>query len=75
MKVTSKGQVTIPKKVREKLGIHPLSEVEFLEEQGRVFLVKKEPGQSKENRFAGIRGAATNRLSTEAIMRLTRGEK
>jgi AbrB family looped-hinge helix DNA binding protein len=34
MKVTIKGQVTIPKEVREKLDIHPLSEVDFVEEQG-----------------------------------------
>ena len=41
MRVTSKGQVTIPKKVREVLGIGPKSEVDFVEENGRVYLVKK----------------------------------
>ena len=35
MRVTSKGQVTIPKKVRETLGIGPKSEVDFVEEDGR----------------------------------------
>jgi len=75
MKVTIKGQVTIPKEVREKLGIQPLSEVEFVEEQGRVFLVKKEAGKRDQRRFARVRGSATARMSTEEIMRLTRGEK
>jgi antitoxin PrlF len=75
MKVTIKGQVTIPKEVREKLGILPLSEVEFVEEQGRVFLVKKEVGMRDKIRFARVRGSATSRMSTEEIMRLTRGEQ
>ncbi len=75
MKVTIKGQVTIPKAVRDKLGIKPLSEVEFVEEKGRVFLVKREHGAGESQRFAKIRGSATARMSTEEIMRLTRGEK
>lgn len=73
MKVTIKGQVTIPKSVREKLGIKPLSEVEFVEEKGRVFLIKRELGIGGSKRFAEIRGSATARMSTEDIMRLTRG--
>ena len=39
MRVTSKGQVTIPKPIREQLGIGPGSEVEFVESQGVVRLV------------------------------------
>ena len=74
MKVTIKGQVTIPKEVREKFDIQPLSEVDFVEEQGRVFLVKKEPGGRDKKRFARVRGSATAKMSTEEIMRLTRGE-
>ena len=35
-RVTSKGQVTIPKAVREKLGVKPGDEVEFVEEDGAV---------------------------------------
>ena len=41
MRVTIKGQVTIPKDVREKLGIQPLSEVEFVEEQGRYLTLRE----------------------------------
>jgi AbrB family looped-hinge helix DNA binding protein len=39
MRVTSKGQVTIPKPIRDHLGIKPGSEVEFVEEAGVVRLV------------------------------------
>ena len=41
MRVTTKGQVTIPQHIREKLGITPATEVDFVEENGRVFLVKQ----------------------------------
>lgn len=41
MRVTTKGQVTIPQHIREKSGITPATEVDFLEERGRVFLVKR----------------------------------
>jgi len=37
MRVTTKGQVTIPQNIREKLGITPTTEVDFVEEEGRVF--------------------------------------
>ena len=40
MRVPSKGQVTIPQAIREKLGITRHSEVEFIEEKGRVYLRK-----------------------------------
>ncbi len=41
MKVTVKGQVTIPVQIREKLGITPNSEVDFVEEGGRVYTKRK----------------------------------
>lgn len=40
MKVTSKGQVTIPMQLRDKTGLHPGCEVEFAEERGRLYLRK-----------------------------------
>ena len=40
MRVTIKGQVTIPQEIHEKLGITPAVEVDFIEEKGRVYLVK-----------------------------------
>ncbi len=47
MRVTTKGQVTIPQQIREKMGITPATEIIFLEEKGRVYIAKK-PGKKKQ---------------------------
>jgi len=74
MRVTTKGQVTIPLKIREKLNIKPASEVEFIVgEDNRVYIVKKE-SDTGSNRFSKLRGIATVKMSTEEIMALTREE-
>ncbi len=72
MKVTIKGQVTIPRNIREKLGITPNTEVNFLEEGKRVYLTKKKIPIPKENKFRRYRGIATVRMTTDEIMALTR---
>jgi antitoxin PrlF len=73
--VTSKGQVTIPKPVRDRLGIKPGNAVEFeLAPDGRVILVKVGGGRRPASRFAALRGRAGKGLSTDQIMALTRGE-
>lgn len=41
MRVTSKGQVTIPRNVREILGISSETEVDFKEDNGRFYIVRK----------------------------------
>jgi len=71
MRVTTKGQVTIPRNVREVLGIVPETEVDFVEDHGRFYIVKSNaPAQtSKFNKFRGI---ATAKMSTEDILSLTR---
>jgi AbrB family looped-hinge helix DNA binding protein len=75
MRITSKGQVTIPREIREALGIVPSSEVEFVREGNRVWLRKRKPGAVRgRSRVARRRGRATARMSTEEIMRLTRGD-
>ncbi len=74
--VTSKGQVTIPKKVREYLGITPGTAVEFeLQHDGRVVVDKvgKKP-RRKATPFERSRGSATAGMSTDEIMALTRGD-
>lgn len=72
--VTSKGQVTIPKPVRDLLGITPGVAVEFnLEPDGRVVLTKAGSKRHPPSRFARLRGAAGNGMSTDQIMGLTRG--
>jgi AbrB family looped-hinge helix DNA binding protein len=44
MRVTIKGQVTVPKRLRQRFGIGPASEVEFREERGQLVLVKTSKG-------------------------------
>jgi antitoxin PrlF len=75
-KVTSKGQVTIPKRVREQLGIRTGSEVEFcLAADGQVVLVKTgKRAKPKANIFAALRGTASGTMTTDEIMALTRGD-
>jgi len=73
--VTSKGQVTIPKRVRDLLGIQPGSMIDFERApDGRVVLVKIEK-KARPNRFARLRGHAGKGLSTAEIMAMTRGER
>lgn len=73
-KVTPKGQVTIPKFIRDWLGIQPGNAVEFrLLADGRVLLVKADHDQMN-SRFAALRGRAGLGPSTDEIMAVTRGE-
>ena len=75
MRVTTKGQVTIPQEIREKLGITPAVEIDFLEEEGRDYLVKR-IGQPKNiHKFRKLRGIASVKMTTDEIMALTREDK
>jgi antitoxin PrlF len=72
--VTSKGQVTIPKPLRERLGIEPGNAVDFeLTPDGRVVLFKV-GGERRVSKFDALRGRAGAGFSTDEIMALTRGE-
>jgi AbrB family looped-hinge helix DNA binding protein len=74
--VTRKGQVTIPKPVRDRLHIKPGSQVDFeLAPDGRVVLVKagKKAAPIK-SRFEHLRGALKGDRTTDQIMALMRGE-
>jgi len=77
--VTAKGQVTIPKPVRERLGITPGSSVHFeLTEDGRVVLTRvvltKASMAPAKRRFAQFVGIAGPGMTTDEIMAMTRGE-
>ena len=74
MKVTVKGQVTIPRHIRKNLGLHRHSDVDFIEEDGRIILVKKKESSVATSRFRGYRGSAETKLTTDEIMALTRSE-
>jgi antitoxin PrlF len=71
--LTSKGQVTIPKPVRDRLGVKAGDEIAFeLGGDGRVTIAKAK-SKPKRSRFATLRGHAGKGLSTDQIMALTRG--
>jgi len=74
--VTTKGQVTIPKKVRDLLGIKPGSAVTFeVAEDGQVIFGKvgrHGTAARPPSRFAKLRGRASAGMTTEEIMNLTR---
>jgi len=73
--VTRKGQVTIPKPVRDRLGIRPGSKLDFeIADDGRAYLRTFGKGRVQPSRFERMRGTATSGLTTEEIMALTRGE-
>lgn len=72
MHVTAKGQVTIPKNVREELGIRPETDVDFREDNGRFYIVRISKPK-KTGKFSKLRGIATAKMTTDEIMNLTRG--
>jgi AbrB family looped-hinge helix DNA binding protein len=76
VRITSKGQITIPIEIREQLGLLPNTEVEFSVDRGGVRMVKAtRPGARTRGGdiVEHMRGRATSGLSTDAIMRLMRG--
>jgi len=78
MRITSKGQVTIPADIREKAGLLPHTEVDFQFDGEVVRIVRARTGK-KESRgtrlVAHLRGRGDVAMSTDAIIALTRGEE
>jgi AbrB family looped-hinge helix DNA binding protein len=77
MRITQKGQVTIPQDVRSRLGLLPYTEVEF-EVAGDHARIRKVAGNTGagargQNAIKALWGAADTRMSTDEIMALTRG--
>lgn len=75
MKVTAKGQVTIPMEIREQLGIFPGTDVEFRIDEDELKIIPIKRKDNAGSRLVGsMRGRATIRMSTDEILALTRGE-
>lgn len=76
MRITTKGQVTIPVEIREKAGLLPNTEVDFVLDRGTVRLVKLKPktrGGRGAEAIRRLRGTGTVKMTTDEIMALTRG--
>lgn len=71
--VTSKGQVTIPKPIRDYLGIAPGTSVEFRRSKNGEVVFEKAGARSVAERIASLVGHAGPGLSTDEIMLMTRG--
>jgi antitoxin PrlF len=75
MKITTKGQVTIPVDVRERLGLLPNTEVEFVVEGGQAVLRKLRRSRRRGAKVVThLRGRSTVPMTTDEILALTRGE-
>ena len=74
-KVTSKGQVTIPKGVRDYLGITPGTAVTFdVARDGRVTVARADGAPRPRSRLADLVGIAGPGPTTDELMLMLRGE-
>ena len=77
MRITSKGQVTIPRDVRERAGFMPGTDVVFEIEAGVVRLAKAPGGAGRRTRgqklVEGLRGRGDFKMTTDDIVALMRG--
>ena len=77
MQITSKGQVTIPQEIRNRLGLLPHTKVAFelAGDHARIRKAARDAGESDRGRLAleALRGTADVRMTTDQIMALTRG--
>jgi AbrB family looped-hinge helix DNA binding protein len=76
MRITSKGQLTIPQRVRESAGLMPGTDVEVLFEAGVVQVRKTERRKPDaiDKRIAAFTGTGSRRHTTEELMALLRGD-
>jgi AbrB family looped-hinge helix DNA binding protein len=74
--LTSKGQVTIPKQIRDALGLVPGSEVDFGIDNAGEIVVRKAGARTrhKPDRFEAARGKADVKWRTDDLVALLRGE-
>jgi AbrB family looped-hinge helix DNA binding protein len=76
MKITTKGQVTVPQHIRERLGLLPNTDVDWELKDGAAVLTKARKGDRRRGPalVEHMRGRGTVKMSTDEIMALTRGD-
>ncbi len=73
MRITSRGQITIPKRLRERFGITTATELEFVERDNALLVVKKRQAGALE-RFRGMANAEGLPGSTDELLALLRDD-
>jgi AbrB family looped-hinge helix DNA binding protein len=78
MRITAKGQVTIPQEIRERAGLLPYTEVDFILEEGGVRIVKAAHPRGPTRGEIAVELLRRSRthftMTTDEVMALTRGE-
>lgn len=79
MRITAKGQVTIPQAIREQAGLMPGTDVEFEIEAGVVRLVKEKPRHPRKTRgeklVESLRGKGNFKMTADEVLFLMRGPR
>lgn len=74
--LTSKGQVTIPKHIRDALHLEPGCAIEFrINRDGEVVLKRPDERRGEDDRFERMRGKADVKWRTDDLMALLRGDE
>jgi len=75
--VTSKGQVTIPKPIRDRLGLEPGTQAEFVVNSRGEYVLKRADGKPVvgiRERLRDVIGSRPSDMTTDEIMALLRGD-
>ncbi|MBT3274557.1 MAG: AbrB/MazE/SpoVT family DNA-binding domain-containing protein [Spirochaetales bacterium] len=76
MKITTKGQITIPKNLRDEYGLLPDTDVTFeATERGVLLRPARDRSEELKRRLEQAAGAATVPITTDEILALTRGDE
>lgn len=74
MRVTSKGQITIPRELRDRFDLGPGAEVEVVAAEGGALVRPTRAVEAGRRLVEQLRDRADGGLSAEEVLRLTRGE-
>ena len=74
MRITSKGQVTIPQNLRQKHGLLPLSEVDFIEQRQGLLLIKSGRRRRGKRIIETMMQGSPVKGTTTELLRMTRGD-
>jgi len=74
MRITSQGQIALPQEVTEKLGFLPDTEIEYQIKGNLLLLRKREKSEKGSALISLMKGSANTGMTTDQIMKLTRGE-